>query len=223
MTAVLLLLMGYSRVGETVHEWLGIAMTALFVLHHILNRRWTQALTKGRYTPYRVFQTVLAGLIFCTLCGSAVSGVMLSRHLFRFLGISFGASFARTAHMLCGYWNFVLMSMHLGLHWITVVRSVSKRLPQKRSAFTWTARIAAALAASYGLYALIARKVPEYLFGITSFAFFDSSEPLVLFLLDYMAVMSLFVWIGHYLTVILREMNKKGIHYEQKDRTNRGS
>ena len=210
MTAVLLLLMGYSRVGETAHEWLGIAMTVLFALHHILNRKWTGALMKGRYTPYRVFQTLLAGLIFCTLCGSAVSGVILSRHVFRFLGISFGASFARTAHMLCGYWNFVLMSLHLGLHWITVIRSVSKRLTHKGSAYTWAARIAAALIAGYGVFALIARKVPEYLFGITSFAFFDNSEPLMLFLLDYMAVMALFVWIGHYLTTLLKKVYKKG-------------
>ena len=207
MTVLLLLLMGYSLVGETAHEVIGICMFALFITHHILNRKWIRGLSRGRYTPFRIFQTALTALIFIGMCGSAVSGVMLSRHVFRFLGISFGASFARTAHLLCGYWNFVLMSLHLGLHWIVFVRLLSKKLPQGKPALVWTARTGAALAAGYGVYALIARKLPEYLFGITSFVFFDSSEPLSLFLLDYLAIMALFVWIGHYASVLLKRIN----------------
>lgn len=39
MTAILLLLMAYSLVGEAVHEWLGIGMFVLFILHHVLNVR----------------------------------------------------------------------------------------------------------------------------------------------------------------------------------------
>ena len=209
MTVLLLLLMGYSLVGETAHEVIGICMFALFITHHILNRKWIRGLSRGRYTPFRIFQTALTALIFIGMCGSAVSGVMLSRHVFRFLGISFGASFARTAHLLCGYWNFVLMSLHLGLHWIVFVRLLSKKLPQGKPAWVWTARAAAALAAGYGVYALIARKLLEYLFGVTFFVFFDAGEPLFLFLLDYLAIMALFVWIGYYVSVLLKNKQIK--------------
>jgi hypothetical protein len=58
MTVVLLLLMGYSRIGEMAHEWLGMLMFTLFVVHHILNRKWSAGLLRGNYTPLRVFQTV---------------------------------------------------------------------------------------------------------------------------------------------------------------------
>lgn len=211
MTVLLLLLMGYSLVGETAHEVLGVVMALLFAAHHILNRKWIKGLSRGKYTPFRILQTALAALIFIGMCGSAVSGVMLSRHVFRFIGISFGASFARTTHLLCGYWNFVLMSLHLGLHWIVFARLLSKKLPQGKPALVWTARIAAALAAGYGVYALIARKLPEYLFGITSFVFFDASEALYLFLLDYLAIMALFVWIGHYTSVLLKRIKSTSI------------
>ena len=34
MTVILLLLMAYSLVGEALHEWLGIGMFLLFILHH---------------------------------------------------------------------------------------------------------------------------------------------------------------------------------------------
>lgn len=37
LTVILLPLMGYSLIGEAVHEWLGLAMLALIVLHHIWN------------------------------------------------------------------------------------------------------------------------------------------------------------------------------------------
>ncbi len=59
--AALLLLMAYGLVGEAAHEWLGMGMFALFLLHHLLNRRWIRAVPQGRYTPPRIVQTVLAG------------------------------------------------------------------------------------------------------------------------------------------------------------------
>ena len=40
MTAALLLLMTYELIGDKIHEWLGVGMFVLFVLHHVLNRRW---------------------------------------------------------------------------------------------------------------------------------------------------------------------------------------
>mgnify|MGYP003247146005 CR=1 FL=1 len=40
LTVSLLLLMPYSLIGETAHEWIGMAMLVLFIVHHILNRKW---------------------------------------------------------------------------------------------------------------------------------------------------------------------------------------
>ena len=160
MTVILLLLMGYSRVGEAAHEWLGVGMMVLFVLHHVLNQAWIKRIFRGPYSPYRILQTALAALIFLTMLGSAVSGVMLSGYVFAFLRISGGTAFARTLHMLCGYWNFVLLSLHLGLHWIMVVSMVSKNRP-KKPALTWLARVLGLALAGYGVYSMLARQVPS--------------------------------------------------------------
>lgn len=54
MTVLLLLLMAYPVTGETLHEWFGVGMTVLLIVHHILNRKWYGALFKGRYNPYRI-------------------------------------------------------------------------------------------------------------------------------------------------------------------------
>ena len=117
MTAALLFLMPYGMVGEAAREWIGAGMFLLFILHHILNRKWLGNIGKGRYTPYRILQTVLVVLVLICILGSMISGIILSRHVFTFLGIRGLSSPARVIHMTCAYWGFVLMSLHLGIHW----------------------------------------------------------------------------------------------------------
>ena len=85
MSVSMLLLMAYGLVGEAAHEWIGMGMFALFVAHHVLNRRWINAVPRGRYTPLRIVQTALAGLILLCMVGSMISGIVLSRHVFAFL------------------------------------------------------------------------------------------------------------------------------------------
>ena len=206
MTVILLMLMGYSRVGETVHEWLGMAMFVLFVTHHILNRGWIAGVFKGKYTLFRAFQTVLVVLLLIGMIGSAVSGIILSKHVFIFLDLG-GASVAREIHILCGYWNFVLMSLHLGLHWLVFVKMVSKKLPKNKPLLKWAARIVAVLIAGYGFHALIVRQMHEYLFGMTKFVFIDLEEPLFLFFLDYIAIMGLSIFVAHYVSAGMKKLS----------------
>ena len=46
MTICLLLLMPYSLLSETAHEWIGMAMLVLFISHHILNHKWVTSVRK---------------------------------------------------------------------------------------------------------------------------------------------------------------------------------
>lgn len=132
MTICLLFLMPYSLLGETAHEWIGMAMAVLFILHHILNRRWLSAVKRGRYTPYRIVQTVIAASAFVLMIGSMISGILLSNHIFTFIKISGVAMWARKVHMFCAFWGFVVMSLHMGMHWGMVV-GMTGRLFKKKS------------------------------------------------------------------------------------------
>ncbi|MBO7372763.1 MAG: DUF4405 domain-containing protein [Oscillospiraceae bacterium] len=209
MTVILLLLMGYSRVGEEAHEWLGIGMTVLFVLHHSLNRKWIAALFRGRYTAFRTVQTILVCGIFIGICISACTGVMLSRHVFRFFGFETGMAEARELHLRCGNWNFLLLSGHLGLHWAMIVGMVGKQIKHKSAILKWLARLLAMGIAVYGVFALLSRNVPAYLFGTIGFSFIDESEPLARFLLDYLAIMGTFTVLGHYTAKLLRSSRRE--------------
>ena len=128
MSVFMLLLMTYGLVGEAAHEWIGMGMFALFVAHHILNCRWNKAVPKGRYTPLRMVQAVLAGLIFLCMIGSMISGIVLSRHVFVFLPKHGSYELAEKLHILCAFWGLVLMSLHPGMHWNMLLSMARKRL-----------------------------------------------------------------------------------------------
>ena len=64
------------------------------------------------------------------------------------------------------------------------------------------------LIASYGLYAFFKREIGSYMLLKTQFAYFDLDEPLTSFLLDYVAVMGLFVFLGHYLAGAAKKISR---------------
>ena len=208
MTVLLMLLMTFELIGRTAHEWIGAGMFVLFIVHHILNRNWSKNLFRGRYTPFRVLQVLAAGLVLLTMLGSLVSAVLISREVFAFLPIRGGRGFGRTLHMLSAYWGFVCLSLHLGIHWNTMM-GMAGRWCGKSSRLRGILLRAAGLAiALYGAYAFVHREIPAYLFLQTQFVFFDFEEPIVFFFLDYLAAMGLFVWIGHYLAKMVRRLQK---------------
>ena len=208
MSVSMLLLMAYGLVGEAAHEWIGMGMFVLFVMHHVLNRRWIRAVPYGHYTPLRIVQTVLAGLIFLCMIGSMVSGIVLSRHVFSFLPRHGGYELAGKLHILCAFWGFMLMSLHLGMHW-NILLTMARRHLRPNKICTWVLKIAGYLFAAYGVIAFVCRDVGRYLLLKSHFVFFDYSESVIWFLMDYLAVMGLFVAIGYFVNTLLRNVNRK--------------
>ena len=196
MAVLLPLLMAYSLIGEAFHEVVGTAMFVLFIVHHILNRKWYGALFKGKYTARRVFQTVLNTLLLVVMILQPVSGILMSKHLFTFLPSLPISAQVRSIHMLLAYWGYVLMCLHAGTH----LTSPLAILGQKSKKVSVTLYVILGCISIYGCVAFVQRGFPGYMSGKTAFAFFDYGEPIMLFLLDYLAIMVLFMMIG-YLTV----------------------
>lgn len=208
MTASMPALMAYMLIGAKLHEWIGAGIFLLFILHHILNYKWISSLFKGKYTVVRAVNTAVNILVFVCMLGLMYSGIVLSRYVFTLLPIEGGAAFARKIHMLCSYWGFALMSLHLGMHWNFVMGTVRKMTNAKKSNIRSIAfKVLAAFAAGYGIYAFIKRGIADYMLLKTQFVFFDMSEPLIDFLLDYAAIMGLFAIIGHYFLAVVKKFS----------------
>lgn len=208
MTAALLFLMAYGLIGEEAHEWIGMGTFALFLTHHVLNRKWLLAVGRGSYTPLRTVQTILVGAILLCMLGSMLSGIVISRYVFSFLPKHGGYAWAEPLHLLCAYWGFVLMCLHLGLHWNRILAMARKRLTPS-ALRTWCLHLAAWLWAVYGAAAFCRRSIGDYLLLKSHFVFYDFSEPAAHFLFDYLSVMVLLVLSGYYLSRLLHRHPKK--------------
>ncbi len=234
MTLLSIVLMGgnYFFPADIVHEILGVALLLLWAVHIALNRRWYGAIFRGSYNPYRVMQTVInCGILICAIF-LMISGIILSNHIFTFLGIEKGLGFARIAHLLASHWYFLFMSMHIGLHVSMIANkmchkertachpelnachpelvsgSPGKEMPKQvrhnrlRKILLFSIL---ALACLYGIYAFIIRGVWKYLILQQQFFFFDLERGYILFAIDYISIIILFAAISHFVAAILKK------------------
>lgn len=209
MTVSMPVLMAYELVGAVLHEWLGIVIFLLFLAHHALNFSWIKAIPKGRYNMVRSINLAVNLLLLAVMFLLPISGIMMSKHVFSFVDFGAGAGFARTAHLLVSYWGFLLMSFHIGLHWDTMRGSIRKKQSKAAGLHRLPAHLTAVAAIGYGGYAFIRRGFHDYLFLKTQFVFYDFSEPLVFFLIDFFTIMAMAACLGYYLARLLRKTAHK--------------
>ena len=193
----LLLLMSYQVTGEAGHEWTGIAMTVLMILHQILNRKWYAALFKGKYTPLRIVQTLInAALVICFVL-TALCGINMSVHAVPFLSEFLRASLGRRLHLTLSHWCFVLMGLHLGLHIPAMLHGI-KSQKVRRIGFGCSI-----LAAGAGLWLFLKNSYPDYLFYRVPFAFIDYDKAIPLVLLEALLIAFFWIFIGAQLPTLL--------------------
>lgn len=111
--------------------------------------------------------------------------------------------------MLASYWGFVLMSVHLGLHW-GMVMGMARRLCRTKegsAARTVVLRLLAAAVCIFGICAFVKNNIADYLFQRSQFVFFDMEQPLVLFFAEYLAMMGLWVCLAYYLSRALQRLS----------------
>lgn len=212
MTMLLPLLMAYSLVGEAFHEWAGGGMLLLFLLHQGCNWRWYRRLLHGKYHALRIVSTLLniAMLILILLLMS--SGITMSRYAFAFLPLNGSVSAARTLHLAASYWYYVLASIHIGLHGNLLLGRLRKTFSRNPSASFWRIIriLCTVLCMLYGLYAFRSRGLAGYMLLQSQFVWIDYTEPLLYFLLDYLAIMALFALSAAYITGLI--LHRKRIY-----------
>lgn len=202
MTVLTLFLMGgnnffYDAIGESlesglVHEILGVILFVLWVVHLVLNRAWIKGLLKGKYNALRIVRTIINGCVILCVLFLMVSGIILSNHLFAWLEIESGASFARTAHMLASHWYLIFVSLHIGLHLSLFVRG----------------KVAMGVVSAlgvYGIYAFIERGLWKYMTLQQPFFSLDLEHGCLLFTLDYIAIMALFAVV---MQLVMQALNR---------------
>lgn len=195
MLILLIMAMSYLLLGQVAHKHIGIALIVLFVAHNLLNINWYKHLFRGKYTVTRFVQTFinLATLIFMFLAG--FSGLLLANLLpdifnqFSFI--------ARNFHLIGAYWGFILIAMHLGCHWQMVKNLIKQYI---KSIYLWgILRFMVGVSVFYGIYAMLKYDFFAYLFLQNEFFFFDNKQLFISFFIDYIAIMSVWIWFSYYI------------------------
>lgn len=201
MTVLLLLLMAYQVTGQELHEWFGAGMLVLFLVHNILNRKWYSSLFKGKYRLLRVIQTIVNFSVLITMLCLGFSGIVMSHHVFAALSLHGPMATARMMHLSSSYLGFVLMSVHLGLHW-SMVLGMCRKLAggrEKPRVVLWILRAAAALIAVYGLYLFGRKNIASYIFLRQQFVFFDFEQSAAAVFAEYVVMMGFWVFAAYYI------------------------
>jgi hypothetical protein len=204
MTVLLLFLMAYQVTGESLHEWIGVGMTVLVIVHQILNRRWYRALFRGKYNAYRTMTTAVNTLLLLSFLLTAFCGMAMSSHAVPFLYGIAPVSFVRRMHLSMSHWSFVLMGLHLGMH-----------IPAMTAGMKWKGGVKTALscifacAGGIGLYFFLRSGMPDYLFFRGPFAFLDYDKAGFLVLLENVLMLSCWALIGTLISNICRNGRHK--------------
>ena len=221
MSALLLFLMAYQVTENRYHEWIGTVMLILFCLHNGLNRRWYKAVAKGRYNGTRIYRTALNILLVVSILLTGYSGIVMSRDVFAFLPLKGQIALARKIHLSGSYWSFVLMGLHIGVHWTMVTTRLFKerisagddgaRTKNAEMLLLWILRAVAFAAAVYGAYLTGKNRIFDNMFLRTAFAVFDYESSAVRIVLNNLLMLTPWIWAGHYGGRFLISMQGKKI------------
>lgn len=220
MTVLLLLLMAYQITGQELHEWFGVGMLVLFLLHNILNIRWYGNLFKGKYALLRVTQVIINFSVLASMLCLGFSGIVMSRHVFAELPIHGPMATARKMHLAASYWGFVLMSIHLGFHWSMILGMFRRLWDGKKMPVVsvWLMRFIAVFIAGYGAYCFHKENIVSYMFLKQEFVFFNFEQSAVSVFAEYISMMGFWVFVSFYAVKGIRritlpnditELNKK--------------
>ena len=210
LTVTLLLLMAFQVTEQLAHEWLGVTMFALTIVHQLLNRKYYAALFKGRYNALRVFQLIVNTLLLLSFVCTALSGMMMSRFATPFMNGILPSSIVRQGHLALSHWSFVLMGLHLGLHFGIITSRMKHRAVRIVLAVVMTG------ISVYGFYLFFSSDILNYMLFKNPFAFLDYSKPWWLVLLENLAMLLAWAFAAYLLSLGLKKLSRKSATNRRK-------
>lgn len=202
MTVLMLCLMAYQIIGDQAHEWIGIGMTGLVVIHQILNRKWYGTLFKGKYSVYRTLTVVINIVLILSFTLTALCGISMSGHALPFFYGILPLSIARRMHLSMSHWSFVLMGLHLGIHTPSIIHrfKINHKIRIILS-------IVFFLLAGIGLFLFLRNGMLDYLLFKVPFLSFDYEKVWVFVFLENITMLLFWIFVGAQGAILCRKVH----------------
>ncbi|MBD1380881.1 DUF4405 domain-containing protein [Metabacillus arenae] len=209
MTVLMLIAMAYYITGNMIHEVVGVVVLVLFIVHNFLNRRWYKAILKGKHTVRRILQIGINLLFLVTMSMMMISAVLISSDLFPYIPINNDMAL-RQLHVQTAYWGFIIMAVHIGFSWGTIINSI-----RRMTGITGTSRIRtiglrilAVLIVAYGVHSSFEAEMGSKLFIYNPFGWFNDDST-IKFLIDHLSIMGIYIAGTHYALKFIQSQEKK--------------
>jgi hypothetical protein len=138
LTAGFVALMSVPFTGLALHEWIGLGLIVVVLVHLLSQWDWTMAASRrllGTLTGRLRFTYVLNWALFIAVTLVMVSGLAISEVALPRLGIALPRQpFWRPIHSLSANAILVLAGIHVGLNWRWVTNSVRQLVGRRRPA-----------------------------------------------------------------------------------------
>ena len=186
MAVTLLLLMSKQVIDDAGHEYIGMFMGVLVMIHLYLNRQWFATIFKGRYSAVRALSVAINIALVSAFVLSGISGMLIAE-TFTFTSAESLTELGRTVHIASSYWGFMLMGLHIGMHW----RMIAGRVK------TVQLKVLGVLFSFWGMYRFVLSGMIDYLSLRSHFVFLDYEKNPVLVILENTAMLAFCILVGH--------------------------
>lgn len=127
--------------GQSIHEWLGIAIGGVLFAHLALHWEWVARVTRNLVSrrgrakiPWLINLLLLTAMTLCVMSGIYISVIALPAVGVPSLGDPRAFGFWRRLHSLTANATLILVPIHVGMDWrwiLGVVRNLTRRSPEK--------------------------------------------------------------------------------------------
>jgi hypothetical protein len=126
---LLLILLEQRATGNSIHEWLGITISLIFIIHSLQHLNWIKCELRRFHTDGNKIKFILNILLFGVLVSIIISGLMISREVLPGISVHPGShSFWRSLHDLSANLLLILTGLHLALNWKRILNYFNKKV-----------------------------------------------------------------------------------------------
>ena len=204
---LIIMLLEFSKLytGGVLHEVFGITLFILLVIHNILNISFYKNILKGKYTILRTISTIVNIMFLICMLLIIILGIPISSELFKGLNLN-GNMTTRKLHTILGYWNLILLGIHLGFHFKVIFAKLKNKNKDKK-VIMFLFYIVELIVVIFGIKTMIDINLGAYLIGKSSFAI--PTHIILSLLNNFIIVTSISIFIYNIEKILLKK--KEGI------------
>lgn len=196
---LLLFDLSYWWLGNTAHEIAGTAMLLLVIVHNAFNRRWYGTLARNARGRHGLFNVSVTTALLVAMTVLLVTSVLISHALGGVMPAYSGFTVIQI-HTLAAYWLLVVVAIHLGLRWPTIM-SVARNLvgiKRPNAIRSGLLRLISTAIALHGVWSSFALGLGTKLAMQMTLDWWNFEESVAFFFVHCMAVTGLYISLTYY-------------------------